>query len=157
MLGKFKALQQAAALPYVWTPDGLEIALVTSRERKRVIVPKGWPEKKRSLSEVAAREALEEAGLEGKVSTEPVGSFAYKKMVDKGYEVTCRVFVFPLLVTFQRQRWKEQRQRRRFWLPIGQAAKAVDDAGLAKLLTQIATKPEKLHALSDHDSRVPAS
>ncbi len=144
-------------MPYVWTPDGLEVALVTSRERKRVIVPKGWPEKKRSLSQVAAREALEEAGLKGQVSPEPVGSFDYRKLVDKGYAVTCRVFVFPLFVTVQRLRWKEQRQRRRFWLPIGEAAKAVDDGGLAELLSKIAAEPATLTASFAHDSRTSAS
>lgn len=141
MLARSKSLQQAAALPYVWTDLGLEVALITSRERKRWIIPKGWPQKKRPLREVAAREAREEAGLEGTVAQEPIGSFEYRKMVDKGYRVTCQAFVFPLLVSVQRLRWKERKQRRMRWLPVAEAARLADDPGLARLLAELAANP----------------
>ena len=123
--------------------------MVTSRERKRWIIPKGWPEKKRSLREVAMCEALEEAGCEGVAAREPIGTFDYQKLVDKGYAVTCRVFVFPLLVTVQRLGWKEKRQRRLKWLPIAEAAAKVDDAGLATLLAALADDPAELGAAAD--------
>lgn len=123
--------------------------MVTSRQRKRWIIPKGWPEKKRSLREIAVCEALEEAGCEGIVAREPISTFDYQKLVDKGYAVTCRVFVFPLLVTVQRLRWKEKRQRRLIWLPIAEAAATVDDAGLASLLAALADDPAELGVAAD--------
>lgn len=144
LIGTGKALQQVAALPYVWTDRGLEVAMVTSRARGRWIVPKGWPEKKRTLRETAAMEALEEAGLEGDVADEPVGHFDYPKTMDKGYTVTCRALVFPLLVRVQRLRWKEKGQRRVVWLPIATAARRADDDDLARLLGEIAADPWKL-------------
>jgi 8-oxo-dGTP pyrophosphatase MutT (NUDIX family) len=146
VLQSAKTLQQAAALPYVWTADGLEVAMVTSRGRGRWIVPKGWPEKALSLRDVAALEALEEAGLEGEVAAEPVGFFDYPKQIDQGYKVACRVLVFPLLVSVQRLRWKEQKQRRVAWMPVATAAIHADDVGLARLLAEIAADPNRLKA-----------
>lgn len=58
---------QYAALPY--RVDGsarTEIMLITSRERRRWIIPKGWPHKGRAPHRSAAREAFEEAGVVGK-------------------------------------------------------------------------------------------
>lgn len=146
MLGSAKTLLQVAALPYVWTDDGPEVALVTSRERRRWIIPKGWPERDCSLKAAAAQEALEEAGLEGDIAAEPIGSFNYRKGLDRGYTVTCRAFVFPMFVTLQRLRWKERKQRRLIWMPLAEAAKRVDDKGLARLLADLATAPERLSA-----------
>ena len=143
-----KSLLQAAALPYVWTPRGVEVALITTRERKRWIIPKGWPEKQLSLREVAALEAVEEAGLEGILADKPAGSFVYRKRHDRGYEVPCRVFVFPMLVCHQHLVWKEQDQRKLRWHPIAEAARVADDAGLSKLLNLLAKNPDRLSNLT---------
>jgi 8-oxo-dGTP pyrophosphatase MutT (NUDIX family) len=141
---KSKALQQAAALPLIWTPTGVEVALITSRGRGRWIVPKGWPEKGRSLAQVAAIEAEEEAGILGVVSETPIGAFSYEKDTNRGYAVSCRAFVFPLLVAEQRLTWKEKDQREVVWYPIGQAIEVVSDRGLAKLLTKCTSKPNRM-------------
>jgi 8-oxo-dGTP pyrophosphatase MutT (NUDIX family) len=141
---KPKAFQQAAALPYVWTPNGAEVALITSRRRKRWIVPKGWPENDRPLSQVAALEAEEEAGIVGIVADTSVGSFDYQKNTGKGYAVTCRVYVFPLLVLEQRLDWKERKQRRVGWYPIAAAVDRVSETGLCKILRKLAADPDRL-------------
>lgn len=148
MFFRSKSLLQAAALPYVWTPGGVQVALITTRERKRWIIPKGWPEKQLSLREVAALEAVEEAGLEGVLAEKPAGSFVYRKRHDRGYEVPCRVFVFPMLVCQQHLKWKEQDQRKLKWYPIVEAARLADDAGLSKLLNKLAKKPDRLSNLT---------
>ena len=61
MPGKTKAVRvQYGALPYRVGPDGaVEILLVTSRETRRWIIPKGWPIKGLKPSKSAAREAAE--------------------------------------------------------------------------------------------------
>ena len=46
----------------------LEIMLVSSRETGRWVLPKGWPMKGIKPHKTAAREALEEAGILGKVA-----------------------------------------------------------------------------------------
>jgi 8-oxo-dGTP pyrophosphatase MutT (NUDIX family) len=72
--------------------------LVTSRETRRWIIPKGWPQKGKPPHDSAAREAYEEAGVVGAVARCPVGSFAYEKRFKNGRVVVCEVYVFPLKV-----------------------------------------------------------
>jgi 8-oxo-dGTP pyrophosphatase MutT (NUDIX family) len=62
------------ALPYRFTPDAaLEILLVSTRQSKRWIIPKGWPIKGLRPAKSAAREAFEEAGVRGRVGGKSVG------------------------------------------------------------------------------------
>ena len=59
-----RARVQYAALPYRVNGGARpEIMLVTSRETRRWIIPKGWPMERRAPHAAAAREALEEAGV----------------------------------------------------------------------------------------------
>ena len=58
---------QYGALPYRFTHDAeLEILLLTTRQSKRWIIPKGWPIKGLRPAKSAAREAFEEAGVRGR-------------------------------------------------------------------------------------------
>ena len=70
---------QFAALPFQYGEDGrLRVMLLTSRETRRWVIPKGWPIHGRKPSEVAAQEAFEEAGLLGTiVGKRPIGSYHY--------------------------------------------------------------------------------
>lgn len=59
---------QYAALPWrISKNEGVEILLVTSRETRRWVIPKGWPMKGRKPHITAALEAMQEAGLHGKI------------------------------------------------------------------------------------------
>ena len=100
-------LVQYGALPYRFTPmAALEILIVTTRQSRRWIVPKGWPIKRLTPSKSAAREAFEEAGVRGKIGARSIGNFRYKKTADEnGAEADCEVKVFPLLVTRQSAAW----------------------------------------------------
>ena len=74
---------QYGALPYRFTHDPeLEILLLTTRQSKRWIIPKGWPIKGLRPAKSAAREAFEEAGVSGRVGAKSVGFFAYDKILD---------------------------------------------------------------------------
>lgn len=93
---------QYAALPYRANGNfELEVMLVTSRVTHRWIIPKGWPEGGMPPHRVAAKEAFEEAGVLGKVSKRPIGSFPYDKVLKDGATASCRVQVFALRVTRQ--------------------------------------------------------
>src|SRR5262249_48004872 len=87
------------------------VMLVTSRETRRWIIPKGWPHKGKAPHHSAAREAFEEAGVVGAVRRHPLGSFAYEKRFKNGRVVLCEVHVFPLKVRRQNKQWPERRQR----------------------------------------------
>lgn len=135
-----KCKKQYAALPYVVLAGGLEVCLITSREAGRWIIPKGWPEKGLAPHAVAALEALEEAGLKGKVARKAIDSFRYVKRMSDDREVDCEVAVFPMLVESHAVTWPEKGQRKATWVKPKKAAKLVGDAGLAKLLRRFAVK-----------------
>jgi 8-oxo-dGTP pyrophosphatase MutT (NUDIX family) len=125
---------QYAALPFR-VRDGVEVLLVTSRGTGRWVLPKGWPMKRKTPAQAAAREAIEEAGVTGQVAAEPAGDFGYVKVMADGSGVKCRVQVFPLRVEVERARWPEMKQRRRAWFSREAAAEAVTEPELKALLT----------------------
>ena len=85
--------------------------LLTSRETRRWVIPKGWPMKKRKPAEVASQEAYEEAGLIGQiVGKRAFGSFHYGKLVGKE-AILCEVRVFLLREEQQLDDWPEKRER----------------------------------------------
>jgi 8-oxo-dGTP pyrophosphatase MutT (NUDIX family) len=117
------------------------VMLVTSRETRRWVIPKGWAEKGIEPHVQAAKEAFEEAGLEGEIGREPIGSYRYAK-VFRGKKATktvpCEVLVFPLAVTRQLKAWPEQGQRETRWFPPEEAAMLVEEGGLVALLLGLA-------------------
>src|SRR5580704_7710507 len=95
---------QYGALPYRFTPmAALEILIVTTRQSRRWIVPKGWPIKRLTPSKSAAREAFEEAGVRGKIGARAIGNFRYNKTGQNGADPDCEVKIFPLLVRSKAQ------------------------------------------------------
>jgi 8-oxo-dGTP pyrophosphatase MutT (NUDIX family) len=139
-----EARKQVAAMPLRWNGDEVEVLMVTSRDTGRWIVPKGWTMKAVKPWEAAAVEALEDAGVSGRIADEPFGSYTYQKRLDSGMSVLCRVKVYPMLVTRTRARWKEKSERRRAWFRAGKAAKMVDEPELAALLRSLSKKPKKV-------------
>jgi 8-oxo-dGTP pyrophosphatase MutT (NUDIX family) len=129
---------QYAALPYRSSSTQTEVMLVTSRETRRWIIPKGWPQKGKAPHRSAAREAFEEAGVVGTVGRRPIGSFAYRKRVKSGRVVACEVQVFPLKVKRQRKQLPERRQREVKWLSAKEAAKTVRDPKLRAIIRRLA-------------------
>jgi 8-oxo-dGTP pyrophosphatase MutT (NUDIX family) len=129
---------QFAALPYRRHGDRLEILLVTSRETRRWVIPKGWPMKGRKPYAAAAREALEEAGVTGRVDKVALGAYPYFKRLRNGAPAPCLVRVYALEVIDQRLRWREMGQRERRWFSAEEAAAAVDEPELADLIRDFA-------------------
>jgi 8-oxo-dGTP pyrophosphatase MutT (NUDIX family) len=127
---------QYGALPYRFTPDAaLEILLVTTRQSKQWIIPKGWPVKGLRPSKSAAREAFEEAGVRGRVGAKSIGFFAYDKAADaNGIRVNCEVRVFPLLVRRQSETWPEIAQRVVQWVAPERALTLIRDPELKALV-----------------------
>jgi 8-oxo-dGTP pyrophosphatase MutT (NUDIX family) len=129
---------QYAALPWRRAP-ALEIMLITSRETRRWVIPKGWPMEGRSPPEAAAQEAYEEAGLTGKVSEEPLGVYRYAKGLKAG-DLRTRVEVHAMEVEAQASTWPEQKQRETRWFPAAVAAARVDEPELQELILAFAKK-----------------
>lgn len=159
MLQAAKTLTQVAALPYVQLATGIEILLITSRRRGRWILPRGWPVAGKSFAWAAAREAKQEAGAIGQVGETPIGDYIYKKRMEKGYRIPCRVFVYPLLVTQQRLDWREKGQRDQRWCDPATAAASIQQKGLTEFLGDLARAPELAARLNPRieDNRMKAN
>ncbi|NMG39922.1 NUDIX domain-containing protein [Chelativorans sp. ZYF759] len=135
---------QVAALPWRLGKKGaFEIMLVTSRETRRWVLPKGWPEGMESLSEAAAREAHEEAGISGRITTTELGSYYYGKRLTTGLERRCQVLVFPLEVKKTADKWPEKKRRTRQWFEPTEAANLVNEPDLAELIVEFGQNPKK--------------
>lgn len=125
---------QCGALPWRVGEDGVEILLVTSRDTRRWVIPKGWPMKGRKPHIAAAIEARQEAGLLGKIEKIALGAYEYEKRLKNSASVTCRVDVFPLLALKQKKSWPEKNQRAAHWFPVALAAEQVDEPELRAII-----------------------
>ncbi len=67
---------------------GLEFLLVRTSHGERWTFPKGRVERGESMSEAAAREAREEAGVTGRVGSEPLGVYRYAPSRNGADDVT---------------------------------------------------------------------
>jgi 8-oxo-dGTP pyrophosphatase MutT (NUDIX family) len=128
-----KPWAQYGALPYRLSPR-TEVLLITSRETGRWVIPKGWAMTSKTRREAAAQEALEEAGVSGKIAREPLGTYDYMKFLKSGQGLPCRVTVFSLEVTQEHERWPEKAQRATRWFSWPEASAAVQEPGLASLI-----------------------
>lgn len=125
-------------MPYRNVGQGLDapvqILLVTSRETKRWVIPKGNLAAGADPHRAAAEEAEEEAGVIGVVCPVPLGSYQYRKRKGSGASLMADVQVFPLQVSRELDDWKEKGQRERRWFSLNDAAGKVDEADLHDLI-----------------------
>lgn len=81
--------------------------------------------------DAAAQEAHEEAGVKGKVYRHPMGAYLYEKRRSDGAVEPVRVMVYLLEVLEEKDRWREADQRQRAWMKSDEAARLVEEPGLA--------------------------
>ncbi len=112
----------------------VSILLVTSRETRRWVIPKGNLGAGVAPHVAAAQEAEEEAGVRGAVCPTPLGSYRYRKRRGNGASLMADVDVFPLSVNEELAQWKEQDQRERRWFSLSEAAARVDESDLRDLI-----------------------
>lgn len=125
---------QVAAIPARVTEDGsMEVLLVTSRETRRWIAPKGWTMKGISDNRAAEIEAREEAGIRGSAFAFPIGAYSYWKLSSTASRLT-RVHVYVMRVERELRSWKEKDQRERRWFEAAEAAECVSELELKSLL-----------------------
>lgn len=125
--------RQFGALPFR-RGEFVEVMLITSRDTRRWVIPKGWPMKGHRPHGTAAREAFQEAGIRGTIETVPIGSYLYVKRGLGGKSWPCTVLVFPLRVRVERDSWREKEERSRQWFSYIEAATAVEEPELRSLI-----------------------
>lgn len=126
--------RQVAALCYRKGKKGPEVLLVTSRNTKRWIIPKGWPMAEHSARKTARIEAFEEAGVIGKAGKTALGEFPSHKGLGNGFKVRTTITVYPLQVKEIAKQFPERGKRELVWLPIEEAAILCNEDGLRDLL-----------------------
>lgn len=132
---------QFAALCYRRSKDGgLEILLLTSRDTGRWVIPKGWPMGSKPAHQVAATEALEEAGMKGIIEHDPLGTFSYGKAMPEGLVLPCEVQVHALEVTGAVKDFKEKGMRKLEWVAPAEAEARVAEPGLKRLIRDFAKR-----------------
>lgn len=112
--------------------------LVTSRETRRWIIPKGWPIAGVEPQNLAALEAMEEAGLLGKVADKPIGCYHYDKKRGDGSIVNLTVDTYTFEVEQQMPTWPEQDERKTKWFDPEEAASLVQEPELRDLIKKLA-------------------
>jgi 8-oxo-dGTP pyrophosphatase MutT (NUDIX family) len=135
--GQGNLRRQCAALPLVGSGAALRVVLVTSRETRRWVIPKGWIEAGEAPHRSAAREAFEEAGIVGEADPDPVGRFAYTKRRPGGVLLPCDVLVYRLRVVRLLHDWPERRERDRRLVTPATAAGLVAEPELQTLLRSL--------------------
>lgn len=123
---------QSAALPYFIDSEGVKVVLITSRKRHRWIIPKGDIEADMTAWDSAAKEAWEEAGVEGVIAAKILGTYQHQK-----WDSICTVQVFPLVVTQLHPKWLEDQERKRRVVTMAKAIKLVEMESLRQILGKL--------------------
>ena len=123
--------KQAAALPFRYKNDDLQIMLITSRKNRKWIIPKGLMEEGLTKYELAIKEAYEEAGIAGQVTTQSLGVYQYEK-----WGGICKVSVFSLQVDKILDQWPEDDFRDRKWFNPKEAINIVENSELKDIIKQ---------------------
>ena len=110
------------------------VLLITSRETKRWVIPRGNAMPGLAPHACAAEEAWEEAGVRGAVSVRALGGYRYQKRRRDGSLTPAHVRVFPLAVEEEQEDWPESSQRERRWFAKPDAAAAVHEEELGALI-----------------------
>lgn len=131
--GKRELRTQFGALCYRVKKGKLKVLMITSRSKKRWILPKGWPIDGATPAKAAAREAFEEAGAEGKVSGVCLGIYSYYRDF-RGDDMPCVVAIYPLHVKKVHAIFPEKGQRKRKWVSRKKAAEMVENPELGQII-----------------------
>ena len=82
----------------------------------------------------AAREAWEEAGVDGRGADFCLGLYSYLKLIGDGPDLPCVGLVYPVWVKSLARNFPERKQRKRKWFSSRKAAERVAEPELARIL-----------------------
>ncbi|MBI5648383.1 MAG: NUDIX hydrolase [Ignavibacteriae bacterium] len=133
-------IAQSGVIPYRVGAAGIELLLVTSRNGRRWIFPKGIVETGLHPRDSAAKEAWEEAGVLGAVTEEALGSYSFEK-----WGGICHVDMYALLVQGVAEEYDERAIRQRRWVSLDEARASIAERGLLDLLEVFAEQIRELH------------
>jgi phosphohistidine phosphatase len=124
---------QSSVVPYRIQDGELQVLIISSSSHKHWGVPKGIQEPGLTAQDSALREAFEEAGVQGRVIEQTMGSYRYQK-----WDAQCDVSVYAMQVTqvLDDVEWQEN-TRNRQWVTPAKAAEFIDTADLAAIVSTL--------------------
>jgi phosphohistidine phosphatase len=127
---------QSSVIPYRMRNGNPEILVIRSIQKKHFVVPKGIKEPGLSPQDSAAKEAREEAGVEGRVMDAALGCYRYEKW---GSVCTVDVYAMEVTAVVPEHEWQE-RHRGREWVSPEEATKRLKQKALAPMVLALAEK-----------------
>src|SRR5438552_4443067 len=150
-------LHQAGVIAYRVLDGKVQVLLMTSRDTGRWIIPKGNINGRSKPSKVAEKEAYEEAGVRGAITSSiPLGIYTYSKKLESGEARAATVEVYLLRIKERLKKWPEKGQRKLSWVSTKEAVGLVEEPGVVPLVLQLMEFEQDLvnpprEPLSDHD------
>jgi 8-oxo-dGTP pyrophosphatase MutT (NUDIX family) len=108
--------RQVAVLAVRHGQNGLEVCLIRRKDSGHWGIPKGFIDRGVAPKEAALNEAFEEAGLQGQILGDAIGTYDYKK-----WSVPLTVAVYLMEVLDEQEHWREIRFRERAWRSLDEA------------------------------------
>ena len=127
---------QSSVIPYRMRNGKPEILVILSSQKKHFVVPKGIKDPGLSPQDSAAKEAREEAGVEGKVMDPALGCYRYDKW---GSVCTVDVYAMEVNDIIPEQEWQES-HRGREWVSPEEAAERLKQKALVPMVHALAEK-----------------
>lgn len=130
----------AGVVPIRQDPDGkMRILLITSKNHQNWVIPKGRIHDGESFRNAALREAMEEAGISGKIGKDPLGEYEYTRL-----SIQHSVLVFRIEVQSELEAWEEQEARIKKWFLLEEALKLVHESALQDLVRKAIEMPLRI-------------
>src|SRR5262249_43989942 len=102
------------------------------------IIPKGNINSRLTPSKAAEKEAYEEAGVKGAITSSiPLGIYTYAKKLESGEARAATVEVFLLRIKERLKKWPEKGQRKLSWVSTKEAVGLVEEPGVVPLFYRL--------------------
>ena len=124
---------KVGVIPFDIKGDRIAIMFVTSQGRGRWILPKGNLKNGETAKKGCSREAFEEAGVEGSLSSKIPMTLPISKS-ENGKTKAVAVTYYPMLVEKQFDEWPESSKRQRHWATLEDAQKVTDREDFLKVI-----------------------
>lgn len=135
-----RKVNQIAGIPIVKIDNEYFVVLITSRETKRWIVPKGWTMKGEKNINAARIEAFEEAGLKTYSKYKKLGRYSYEKRLKDGKLQPVEVELYLIFVKKVLKNWPEKKERDRHIISLKEASEIISDAKLKDIFLSLEAK-----------------
>ena len=124
--------RQVAAIPLRTTGSGTDVCVIRRKGSGQWGIPKGFIDPGDTREQAALNEAYEEAGLNGQIVGDSIGTYDYKKG-----SRTLTVAVFLMQVLEEQAKWPEMGFRERRWCTLEEARALLKNHRVRPLLNRI--------------------